>query len=63
LPFVPADRAGKYDAFARADNFSEFSSVSDRFVSMELVHNGIHWDAACGQQFLGPDLSGFDPLL
>ncbi|KAL3953431.1 hypothetical protein ACCO45_013374 [Purpureocillium lilacinum] len=51
-----------YDAFARADNFSEFSSVSDRFVSMELVHNGIHWDAACGQQFLGPDLSGFDPL-
>ncbi|KAJ6437673.1 tyrosinase [Purpureocillium lavendulum] len=51
-----------YDAFARADNFTEFSSVSDRFVSMELVHNGIHWDAACGQQFLGPDLSGFDPL-
>ncbi|UNI17886.1 Tyrosinase [Purpureocillium takamizusanense] len=51
-----------YDAFARADNFSEFTSTSARFVSMELIHNGIHWDAACGQQFLGPDLSGFDPL-
>ncbi|KJZ73459.1 hypothetical protein HIM_07253 [Hirsutella minnesotensis 3608] len=51
-----------YDAFTRATNFSDFATQSNRIVSLEIIHNSIHWDAACGQQFVMPDLSGFDPL-
>ncbi|PNY24311.1 Tyrosinase [Tolypocladium capitatum] len=51
-----------YDAFTRASNFSDFAVTSNSVVSLELIHNGIHWDAACGQQFVSPDLSAFDPL-
>ncbi|PWI69456.1 hypothetical protein PCL_01103 [Purpureocillium lilacinum] len=51
-----------YDAFTRATNFTDFATTSSTIVSLELIHNGIHWDAACGQQFLSPDLSAFDPL-
>lgn len=32
-------------------------------MSLELIHNGIHWDAACGEQFVNAEFSGFDPLL
>ncbi|KAJ6445260.1 endonuclease/exonuclease/phosphatase family [Purpureocillium lavendulum] len=51
-----------YDLFTRSTNFSEFATTSNSIVSLELIHNGIHWDAACGEQFLSPDLSAFDPL-
>lgn len=53
----------QYDAFTRADNFSNFASTADSGISLEQIHNGIHWDAACGGQFLSADFSAFDPLL
>ncbi|KND89565.1 Tyrosinase [Tolypocladium ophioglossoides CBS 100239] len=51
-----------YDAFTRATNFTDFAYMSNNVVSLEQIHNGIHWDAACGQQFVSPDLAAFDPL-
>ncbi|KAM4066537.1 tyrosinase [Hirsutella rhossiliensis] len=51
-----------YDVFTRATNFSDFATQSNTIVSLEVIHNSIHWDAACGQQFVMPDLAGFDPL-
>ncbi|POR38793.1 Tyrosinase [Tolypocladium paradoxum] len=51
-----------FDAFSRANTFTEFAYMSNTGVSLEQIHNGIHWDAACGQQFVSPDLSAFDPL-
>ncbi|UNI23818.1 Tyrosinase [Purpureocillium takamizusanense] len=51
-----------YDAFTRAVDFTDFATTSPTIVSLELIHNGVHWDAACGQQFLSPELAAFDPL-
>lgn len=31
-------------------------------MSLEQIHNAIHWDGACGYQFLDADFSAFDPL-
>lgn len=53
----------QYDAFTRAANFTTFALMGRDTVSLELIHNNIHNDAACGQQFSTPDLSAFDPLL
>ncbi|CAM1506432.1 Fc.00g060730.m01.CDS01 [Cosmosporella sp. VM-42] len=51
-----------YDAFTHSTTFSEFASIGDDGTSLEQIHNGIHWDGACGQQFLSADLSAFEPL-
>uniref|UniRef100_A0A8H7NEV0 tyrosinase n=1 Tax=Bionectria ochroleuca TaxID=29856 RepID=A0A8H7NEV0_BIOOC len=51
-----------YECFTRAANYSDFASTSDRGISLEQIHNGIHWDGACGGQFLATDYSAFDPL-
>lgn len=37
--------------------------MGTRGISLEQVHNNIHWDGACGSQFLDASFSGFDPLL
>ncbi|PHH87764.1 hypothetical protein CDD83_8442 [Cordyceps sp. RAO-2017] len=50
-----------YDALTRARNFTEFS-LGGGVVSLEQTHNAVHWDAACGEQFLEFSLTGFDPL-
>ncbi|ODA82450.1 hypothetical protein RJ55_00957 [Drechmeria coniospora] len=55
-------RSWIYDLFTRGTTFSEFAVSGGNIVSLELIHNGVHWDGACGQQFLSPDLSAFDPL-
>lgn len=53
----------QYDAFTYAENFAEFASTGDGGTSLEQIHNGIHWDGACGGQFLASEFSGFDGLL
>jgi tyrosinase len=44
-------------------DFSEFASTADGGLSLEQVHNGVHWDGGCGGQFLAAEFSAFDPLL
>lgn len=56
-------RSWVYDAFTRSDDFSSFASTGDSGISLEQIHNGIHWDAGCGGQFLDAQFSAFDPLL
>ncbi|KAH7312343.1 hypothetical protein B0I35DRAFT_356410 [Stachybotrys elegans] len=51
-----------YDAFTVSRNFSEFSSSGESGVSLEQIHNAVHWDAGCGGMFLNADYSAFDPL-
>ncbi|KAH7311503.1 tyrosinase [Stachybotrys elegans] len=51
-----------YDLFTRAQNFNQFASTSSSGASLEMIHNAIHWDGACGGQFLDADYSAFDPL-
>lgn len=53
----------QYDAFTSARDFSEFASTGDGGISLEQIHNGIHWDGGCGGQFLAAEFSAFDPLL
>ncbi|KAH8722111.1 tyrosinase [Ilyonectria robusta] len=60
-----ADRPYKswvYDAFTHTNTFDEFSSTGNGGTSLEQIHNAIHWDGACGGQFLAADFSAFDPL-
>ncbi|KAK7415280.1 hypothetical protein QQX98_006029 [Neonectria punicea] len=60
-----ADRPYKrwvYDAFTHTNTFDEFSSTGNGGTSLEQIHSGIHWDGACGGQFLAADFSSFDPL-
>lgn len=53
----------QYDLFTNSKNFGEFASTRERGISLEQIHNSIHWDAACGGQFLAAEFSAFDPLL
>lgn len=53
----------QYDALTRSHSFSEFASTSSGGIGLEQIHNAVHWDGACGGQFLSPDFSAFDPLL
>ncbi|KAH7009810.1 tyrosinase [Ilyonectria destructans] len=51
-----------YDAFTSSTTFDQFASTASTGVSLEQIHNAIHWDGACGYQFLDADFSAFDPL-
>ncbi|KAI9151806.1 Tyrosinase [Paramyrothecium foliicola] len=51
-----------YDALTRSNTFAEFSSTGEGGVSLEQIHNGVHWDAGCGGQFLNAEFSAFDPI-
>ncbi|KAI5463531.1 tyrosinase [Mariannaea sp. PMI_226] len=51
-----------YDALTRSTTFNEFASTGSSGISLEQIHNAIHWDGSCGYQFLDADYSGFDPL-
>ncbi|CAM1501418.1 Fc.00g105800.m01.CDS01 [Cosmosporella sp. VM-42] len=51
-----------YDAFTYSTTFKQFASTASSGVSLEQIHNAIHWDGACGGQFLDADFSAFDPL-
>ncbi|OAA70216.1 tyrosinase precursor [Akanthomyces lecanii RCEF 1005] len=51
-----------YAAFVYARDFNQFAMTDNNGVGLEQIHNWIHGDASCGQQFWQPDLSGFDPL-
>lgn len=53
----------QYAAFVYARDFNQFAMTANHGVGLEQIHNWIHGDASCGQQFWQPDLSGFDPLL
>ncbi|UNI18237.1 Tyrosinase [Purpureocillium takamizusanense] len=50
-----------YDAFATQNDFTGFAT-GERGFGLERIHDSIHWDSACGQQFLSVDLTAFDPL-
>lgn len=70
MPSVPVVVAGaraeapdQYDAFTRSATFSDFATTSNGAVGLEQIHNAIHWDGACGGQFLSPQYTAFDPLL
>ncbi|KAJ2968682.1 hypothetical protein NQ176_g9060 [Zarea fungicola] len=52
-----------YAAFVYAQDFTQFSETGNQGVGLEQIHNWIHGDACCGNQFYQPDLSAFDPLL
>lgn len=47
-----------YEAFTRSSSFDEFAMADGSIVGLEQSHNGIHWDAACGNQFLDLELLG-----
>ncbi|KAK7432037.1 hypothetical protein QQZ08_001327 [Neonectria magnoliae] len=51
-----------YDAFTRSTTYNQFASTSSTGVSLEQIHNAVHWDGSCGYQFLDADFSAFDPL-
>ncbi|PHH80405.1 hypothetical protein CDD82_1771 [Ophiocordyceps australis] len=51
-----------YDAFTRSQSFEQFASADGGGVGLEQIHNGVHWDGACGGQFLSLDFTAFDPL-
>lgn len=51
-----------YDAFTRSTSFDQFASTGSSGISLEQIHNAIHWDGSCGFQFLNADYSAFDPL-
>ncbi|OAA56769.1 tyrosinase precursor [Cordyceps fumosorosea ARSEF 2679] len=51
-----------YAAFVYAQDFNQFSMTANNGVGLEQIHNWIHYDAGCGEQFWQADLSGFDPL-
>lgn len=53
----------QYAAFVYAQDFNQFAMTANNGVGLEQIHNWVHYDASCGQQFWQPDLSGFDPLL
>ncbi|KFA71768.1 hypothetical protein S40288_08752 [Stachybotrys chartarum IBT 40288] len=55
-------RQWTYDALTLSRDFSEFSSTGESGISLEQIHNGVHWDAGCGGLFLDADYSAFDPL-
>lgn len=46
-----------------AKSFADFASTDSSGISLEQIHNGVHWDGACGGQFLASDYTAFDPLL
>ncbi|OAQ82229.1 tyrosinase [Purpureocillium lilacinum] len=50
-----------YDAFTTQNTFNGFAT-GERGFGLERIHDSIHWDGACGQQFLSLDLTAFDPL-
>ncbi|KAH7124704.1 tyrosinase [Dactylonectria macrodidyma] len=51
-----------YDAFTTSTTFDEFASTGNTGISLEQIHNSIHWDGACGYQFVDADFAAFDPL-
>ncbi|KAH8658549.1 tyrosinase [Ilyonectria robusta] len=51
-----------YDAFTSSTTFDQFASTSSSGTSLEQIHNAIHWDGACGYQFVDADFAAFDPL-
>ncbi|KAI9159091.1 Tyrosinase [Paramyrothecium foliicola] len=51
-----------YDLFTRAKDFTQFSSTGSSGSSLEMIHNAVHWDGSCGNQFVDADYSAFDPL-
>ena len=51
-----------YDIFTTSPDFATFATTGSNGVSLEGVHNAIHWDATCGGMFLKTQWSGFEPL-
>ncbi|KAK5987831.1 Tyrosinase [Cladobotryum mycophilum] len=51
-----------YDTMTQSTSFIDFASTSGDGINLESIHNAIHWDGACAQQFLAPDFSAYDPL-
>ncbi|KAF7560560.1 hypothetical protein G7046_g3578 [Stylonectria norvegica] len=51
-----------YDAFTYSTTFKQFASTASSGVSLEQIHNAVHWDGACGGQFLDADFAAYDPL-
>lgn len=58
-----SDKCWQYLVFTRSRDFSDFATTDERGTSLEQLHNSVHWDGACGSQFLTSDFSAFDPLL
>ncbi|KJZ73999.1 hypothetical protein HIM_06667 [Hirsutella minnesotensis 3608] len=55
-------RQWTYEFLTRSRDFTEFSFGGGYSVSLEQIHNNIHWDATCGEQFFDNGLAAFDPL-
>ena len=53
----------QYDIFTLSKDFADFATTSNGGLSLEQIHNGVHWDGGCGGQFLAAEFSAFDPLL
>lgn len=51
-----------YDALTRSTTYNQFASTGNGGVSLEQIHNSVHWDASCGNQFLEAEFSAFDPI-
>lgn len=51
-----------YDALTHSTTFEQFASTGSSGTSLEQIHNAVHWDAACGGQFLDAEFSAFDPI-
>ncbi|KYK58356.1 hypothetical protein DCS_05369 [Drechmeria coniospora] len=53
-------KSWSYDALTRARSFADFTSGAS--IGLENIHNAVHVDAACGNQFGNPNVAAFDPL-
>ncbi|PHH76019.1 hypothetical protein CDD80_1884 [Ophiocordyceps camponoti-rufipedis] len=51
-----------YDAFTYARSFTEFCRGDGGVISLEQIHDSVHFDAACREQLVEVELAAFDPL-
>ncbi|RDA95138.1 hypothetical protein CP533_1863 [Ophiocordyceps camponoti-saundersi (nom. inval.)] len=51
-----------YDVFTGARSFVEFSRGNGGIISLEQLHDSIHFDSACREQMIEVELAAYDPL-
>ncbi|PFH60178.1 hypothetical protein XA68_11339 [Ophiocordyceps unilateralis] len=51
-----------YDVFTGARSFVEFCRGNGGVISLEQIHDSIHFDAACREHLIEVELAAFDPI-
>lgn len=55
-------KSNLYATFVYANNYEQFANNANQGVGLEGIHNWVHYDGGCGEQFFDITTSGFDPL-